>query len=662
MVSHDILLFLLFLKKAKVLQTPARQAFLQFGMPTAIRLFKRLLHGLGLWVLCILTMQPALAQDHITHRAWLEDPTGLLTWPQVATRPAQTFEGVLSRGFGEAVVWVQLRIDPGARPLPKREADQLILRIRPVYLDDIQVFDPLAPDGRAGVTGDLHHPRAQPMEGPDFLLPIARGEVPRDIWLRLSSTSTRQITVQALNTDDLQRQTQIQDLVFALYIGVILVFIVWGAIYWLFSGELVIGAFGLKQTAALVFALSSLGYSRVFWPEGWSAHWLDETTTLSGIVAVSSAVYFHVVLLREFNPPRWIVHVHRMMLGLLPVKLLLVAAQQSMLALQINMAEVLLAPFIFLLSVLVARVWSQQQSPQRPVLTRWVVLSFYTSMLLILLVAGLTGLGWAKGGEIPLYVVQAHGLVTAFLVLLMLQYRAHIQQKHQRDTAIALEQSQLQARQERSIREEQEKLLTMLAHELRTPLAIMSMRLDATAAGSNEIRHAIRDMNAVIERCQQTAQFGDRQLQAQLSSVDLAGMVKEAVSACAQPERMRLQLAPQLQAQTDQQLLFIVLSNLLENSCKYAAAETPIDVRLSASAWQARIEVCNLPGTAGWPEASKVFDKYYRSPHAKRQAGTGLGLYLVSKLMLVLGGGIEYQPDERNVRFVIWLPLAETAP
>ena len=283
-------------------------------------------------------------------------------------------------------------------------------------------------------------------------------------------------------------------------------------------------------------------------------------------------------------------------------------------------------------------------------------------MLLILLIAGLTGLGLAKGGEVPLYVVQAHGLVTAFLVLLMLQYRAHIQQKHQRDTAIALEQSQLQARQERGIRQEQEQLLTMLAHELRTPLAIMSMRLDASAPGSSEIRHAIRDMNAVIERCQQTAQFSDRQLQAQMAPVDLAGMVREAVSACAQPERMRLQLPPRLSAKTDQQLLFIVLSNLLENSCKYAAADTPIDVRLSASAWQARIEVCNLPGTAGWPEASQVFDKYYRSPHAKRQAGTGLGLYLVSKLMQVLGGEIKYEPDDRTVRFVVWLPLAEASP
>ena len=601
----------------------------------------------------------ATAQDHITQKGWLEDTTGKLTWPQVTDQATQAFDGVLSRGFGKGAVWIRLRIDPGAQPLPKRQSDRLILRMRPVYLDDIQVFDPLVPGGLTGATGDLHHPRSQPMEGPDFLWPIARGNGPRDVWLRLSSTSTRQIAVQALNAEALQKQTQIQDLMFALYISVILIFMVWGLVYWLFSRELVIGAFGLKQAAALVFALSSLGYSRVFWPEDWPAHWLDETTTLFSILAVSAAIFFHVVLLREFEPRAWSVWVHRMLLSLLPIKLLLFAAQHSMLALQINMLEVLVAPSLFFLTALTARAWSSQ-TPRRPVLARWVVVGFYTLLLLILILSGLTGMGMAKGGEIALYVVQAHGLITAFLVLLMLQYRAHMQQKHQRETALALEQSLLQATQERNIREEQEKLLAMLAHELKTPLATMSMRLDASAPGSQEIRRAIRDMNAVIERCQQTAQFGDRQLQAQLSAVDLVSVVQDAVSSCRQPDQVQLSVPAQLRIQTDRQLLFIALSNLLENACKYAPAQSQVQISLRSDAEHALIEVSNPPGPSGWPDPNKIFSKYYRSPHARRQAGTGLGLYLVRNLVQVLGGEVQYVPDTQEIRFSIHIPL-ETA-
>jgi signal transduction histidine kinase len=284
-------------------------------------------------------------------------------------------------------------------------------------------------------------------------------------------------------------------------------------------------------------------------------------------------------------------------------------------------------------------------------------------LVLILLVASLPGLGLAKGGEIPLYLVQVHGLLTAFLILLMLQYRKHVQQARQRDTALALERSQLQAIQERGIREEQEKLLAMLAHELKTPLSTMHMRLDADAQGSREIRHAIRDMNAVIERCLQTAQFSDRQLQANLTPVDLVGVLQDVVSASAEPARVVMQAPDRWTVQTDQQLMHIVLSNLIENGCKYAEPNSPIEVKLfsalAADGVTQKIcfEISNLPGRAGWPEASQVFEKYYRSPHARRQAGTGLGLYLVRNLVQVLGGQIDYAPDESHVRFVVCLPL-----
>lgn len=604
----------------------------------------------------------ATAQDHITQRSWLEHPSGQLTWSEAAQQRGQAFEGVLSLGFGEAPVWVRLRIDPKAQPAPSQVDQPLMLRIRPVYLDDIQIFDPLV-GGQIGVVGDLHHPRGQFFEGLDFVVPIARGDAPRDIWLRLSSSSTRQLAVQAVNHDALHRMTSNQQLIFALYVSVILIFSIWGWVQWLFGREKIIGAFALKQTAALVFALGSLGYTRAFWPAGWPAAWLDTTTTLSSIFAVSAAIYFHILLIQEFEPPPWVGYLLRVPMLLVPIKLLLVFFDQSMLALRINMVEILLTPFLFLGAVSLARVWDQQENLVKPVLARWVVIGFYSLLVLILLVASLPGLGLAKGGEIPLYLVQVHGLLTAFLILLMLQYRKHVQEARQRDTALALERSQLQALQERGIREEQEKLLAMLAHELKTPLATMHMRLNADAQGSREIRHAIRDMNAVIERCLETAQFSDRQLQANLTPVDLVGVLNDVVSSCAEPARVIMDIPDQWTVQTDRQLMHIVLSNLIENACKYAEPHSPIEVKLfsalAADSVTQKIcfEISNLPGRAGWPEATQVFEKYYRSPHARRQAGTGLGLYLVRNLVQLLGGEIDYAPDETHVRFVVCLPL-----
>ncbi len=643
--------------------------FLESRMPAESRL-RTVIAWVALWL--TLACGNAWAQDHITARGWVEDPSAALTLEQVRQLPFRPYQGILSRGFGSAALWLQLRVDPSVRTSSGKYPERLVLRIRPLYLDDVRVYDPLAPHGLAGVTGDRHHPRNAELGGQDFLLPIARGTEPRDIWVRVASTSTRQVDVQALNTDDLARQSSWQQLAFSTYVGLMVILALWGLTYWLFSREVVIGAFGVLQASALLFALASLGFARALWPDAWPAEWLDMLASVASISAVSAGILFHTLLLREFSPPRWIQRVQWAQLGLYPVKLLALPwlPQET---LTLNMLEVLATPFVMLLAALLATGWSQGPERKRPALARPVVVGFYMLLLGVLAVAAVPGLGLSAGGEVPLYLVQAHGLITAFLILVMLQYRAHVMNRRQRDTALALERSELQARQEREIRQEQEKLLAMLAHELKTPLATMHLRLDAAASGSREIRQAMRDMDGVIERCLQTARLGDRQLVAHRTAVDVAALVRDAASSCSHPGRVQLHLPPRWVMHTDRQLLFIVLNNLLENACKYAAPDTPIEVRLSPADPEAaagggaradaglRVEIANPPGPAGWPDTAQVFSKYYRSPHARRQAGTGLGLYLVRSVMHTLGGAITYAPDASKVRFVLELPEMRAA-
>lgn len=617
---------------------------------------KVLLMGWLVWGAC-----NALAQDHITERAWMEDPSRRMSWSEVQKHSMQSFDGMLSQGFGDSVIWLRLRVDPGLVPKPALMPERLVLRIRPVYLDDIRVYDPLFPEASSGLTGDVHPPSQDEQQSLNLLIPIARGTTPRDIWLRLESTSTRQIDVQALNEDTLRESALRQSLVFAGYVSLVLILAVWGIVHWLFSRDRLIGVFGIKQMAALMFALCSLGYLRALWPQNWPIWLINQATNAFSIIAVSAAILFHVLLIREFEPPRWIQRLHWILLALLPVKLGLLMLDWPIAALRLNMNEVLIGPSIFLISVLLSNGWKSGSS-KRPALSRPLAIGFYSALLAFLAMAALPALGITSGTEIGLYIVQVHGLVTASLVLLMLQYRGHIIRKKQQEIAMALDLSQMQAQQERTTRQEQEKLLAMLAHELKTPLATIHMRLDTQSSGSHQINQAIRDMNNVIERCQQTSQLDDRQIVPHIQAVDLAAMIQDVSSSCAQPQRIRLELpAPPPQIQTDPQLLFIVLNNLLENACKYAAPQTPILIRLQpvklADATRLALEVENEAGPSGWPDADKVFEKYYRSPHARRQTGSGLGLYLVRHLTQALGGLIDYAPSQDRIRFILYLPI-----
>jgi len=600
-------------------------------------------------------------KGHALSRAWAEDPSGQLSFEQARRLPLRPLQGVLSAGFGQSVIWMRLRVDPELQTVSKLSPDRLVLRIRPVYLDEIEVFDTALAEPRIGAVGDRFHPRAAELDSLDFSMTIDRGQAPRDIWLRLKSTSTRQIHAEVLSFDEWEHTSRMQQLVFSTYVALIVIFAVWGLTAWAFGRDLLLGAFGLKQTMALGFALTSLGYLRVFWPLDWPAHWLDLLASILSIVSVSTAALFHIVFTREFGLRAWTRVAHGFILLLQVLKLALLAAGHTILALQINMTEVLLVPAVLLVSVITAKGWTRPEK-LRPTLPRRLVIGFYGLFVIAMLIPALPGLALLAGGEISLYFVQTHGLMTGGLILIMLQYRARLRGLQQRETDRALERSVMQALQEREVREEQERLLEMLTHELKTPLATMNMRLDANTPGGRDIKRAIRDMSEVINRCVQASQLEDKRLAPVVGWCAVADVARDAAASCPRPELVKLTVDGQGQMNTDPQLLFIVISNLLENACKYAKDTAPIElvIRQSPAIGEAAASVLltlsNLPGQAGWPDADRLFEKYYRSPQARRHSGTGLGLYLVRHLVRLLGGDIAYKPDASHVRFVIKLP------
>jgi len=603
----------------------------------------------------------ASAEDLVTQRSWFEDASGRQSFAQVQTQRFQPYDGVLSRGYGSSVIWIKLRIESPRAPDSSSPNAGLVLRIRPVYLDEIQVFDSAAKGGVVGVTGDLQHPAEQAVRGLDFMLPLAAGPLPRDVWLRVASTSTRQIHAEVLFEKELFERPPYQHLLFALYVAFVSIFSLWGMTYWVSTRDKMVGLFGVKQSAALMFALCSLGYMRMWWPLAWPAVGLDQLTSLFSMLATSAAIYFHVVFLEDYRPRRWAIWSMRVLLWMLPINLLLFyGLHLPILALQLNLGLVLVTPFVMFITVLTARGWhsSAQTKPASVLLPKPLMVGFYSALVLILLLAALPGLGLTRGGEVGLYLVQAHGLASGLMVLLLLHYRAHLVERSRFESQVLLTQAQQREEQERIQRQDQEKLFAMLAHELKTPLATMYMRLDEAGKDAHAIKQSIREMNSVIDRCVQATRLQDHRLQVRPETLDLRELLAGVVAAMPSGQDIRIPPGPSLILQADRQLLFIVLSNLLENASKYSAKGTPIEIHLEQLDEAIRVDVCNVSGRAGMPDAQKVFHKYYRSPGAQGQAGTGLGLFLVRSLVELMGGTIAYQPEEQKVCFVLILPKA----
>jgi two-component system OmpR family sensor kinase len=98
-------------------------------------------------------------------------------------------------------------------------------------------------------------------------------------------------------------------------------------------------------------------------------------------------------------------------------------------------------------------------------------------------------------------------------------------------------------------------------------------------------------------------------------------------------------LLPTIQGNED--LLFIALSNLLDNAIKFTDPEKgKIVIRAFDDGDTVVLEVCDNGSGIREEDLPQVFEPFYRGQNAKDKAGSGLGLYQVCRIVKRHGGQI----------------------
>ena len=219
------------------------------------------------------------------------------------------------------------------------------------------------------------------------------------------------------------------------------------------------------------------------------------------------------------------------------------------------------------------------------------------------------------------------------------------------------------AERERERREEQERFLAMLTHELKTPVGVARISLDAmkiSGRNAERIERALGNINAIIERCRVTWELEHQKLQPKFEACDLVEIARQYADNCAQPNRVKVLESNLPVVTSDSLLLGIVMSNLLDNALKYSPADSDVTVtpRRRTEDGQGGVEVvvANLPAAAGLPDPEHAFEKYFRGRNAQGKSGSGLGLYLARGIIELLDGRLEYLPNSQRVEFSLWLP------
>ena len=108
----------------------------------------------------------------------------------------------------------------------------------------------------------------------------------------------------------------------------------------------------------------------------------------------------------------------------------------------------------------------------------------------------------------------------------------------------------------------------------------------------------------------------------------------------------------------DASLLRKILMNLLSNALKYSGENVVTTVRAGCQGQELTITVEDQGVGISKEDQAHLFEQFFRAPSVIAVAGTGLGLYIITKYLELMGGTIDLQSAPgQGTTVTITLPL-----
>ena len=216
-------------------------------------------------------------------------------------------------------------------------------------------------------------------------------------------------------------------------------------------------------------------------------------------------------------------------------------------------------------------------------------------------------------------------------------------------------------RAEAHVREQQDSFLALVSHQFKTPLASLQLSLETLALrapGPEAARPLIDRMLADLARMEQmvtqileSARLERGRVDLKSEPLQLAGAVQRVIAqleerARAEHVSITSDIAPPLTVVSDPLALDVVVRNVLENALAAVRAAGGGRITLSARASEREVELQVADSGVGFApgEGAQLFHKFSRL-RGSGHYGTGLGLYIVRRLMEMAGGRVSAQSD-----------------
>lgn len=204
-----------------------------------------------------------------------------------------------------------------------------------------------------------------------------------------------------------------------------------------------------------------------------------------------------------------------------------------------------------------------------------------------------------------------------------------------------------------------DEFLSAAAHELKTPLAALRLRLQALEREAHQPLPNKVTGEWVVQRVSKVATSLERlerlmdvlldmtrlqagKLRLEREEVDLASVVQEVVARFNEefPDcEVKVHAHGPVPGQWDRFRLEQVVTNLLSNACKYGDGK-PVEISVEADEQRAKLRVRDQGLGIATNDLGRIFEQFERSVATKSYRGLGLGLWISRQIVQMHGGEI----------------------
>lgn len=620
-----------------------------------------------LWLLCLPVQAAPLTLGRELPYSVYEDVSGELTrdevLPILQAGPKQGRSDGLSEGYTRSAYWLRFEL-----PATAFAEGERWMQLRQNYLDDVRFFyRPLVSGGvwKERRAGDTHRGVIGDVDGRFALFVIPTSEVGYEVVLRVASSSSMLLRLEFWLPTEFTSQAMRATGLWSAYFGL-------AALSSLMALTL---AIVLRNRLLWSVAAMSMAYGLVASVQGfvaWSVPgigWLLQHYLTGSLTVLSFAALLWMAA-ETLGLRKWLPWAYRLVMGVSGFTvMLLVCIPLDLYGEAVGVMTVLYLPTGFLCIASGLYIWARYRPP-------YSVLLLGASPLICIIVS-LFGLfsvfGWVPFRQEIYAVWQMALVVNMLLVCAIVVFQVRDRRLQEVDKAQLARELQV----EREARFHQRQFMGLVAHEFRTPLAVISaslqnLRLLEVSSEQvlryNRIGRASERLVQLTDNCLADARLDAGELYVARKETCLVELIVSAASLVQLSDHHRWILKAngavvaesetiQMLAEVDPALMRIALSNVIDNAVKYSTQGTIlIELMRADDGWA--ISVTDSGNGIEESLVGFIFERYRQANDSdQRVRGVGLGLYVSRQILQAHSGDLSLARNTAaGCRFVFTIP------